>query len=246
MQDRLKRAWKFVEDKWYKPYYLGLYGSQNYNLDTPKSDFDFKCIILPTLEDLVNKEKPLSCVFDFEWWQIELKDIRNYVESAVKVNVNFIEILSTEHYLGAPEIRKFFTPLLSELWTQYLRGCLWMIMQKFHAMERPFESKKYEIETFGYDPKQLCHIVRLNLLMKRRLEWDYSFKHDTEEKDYLIRTKWWAHSLWLAREIAKLHIDNSERIVNDYKWEDKFDTKNEMIKWSRDLIIKNILWVKEL
>lgn len=39
--------------------------------------------------------------------------------------------------------------------------------QKFHALRHPFPSKLDVIERFGYDPKQLCHIIRLALLMER-------------------------------------------------------------------------------
>ncbi len=242
MKERLERAWNKVIELWYTPYYLWLYWSQNYNLDTEESDFDYKCIILPTLDDLVNQTKPTSIIIDFEWWQIEIKDIRNYVESAVKVNVNFIEILSTPHYLWCPDIRKFFEPLLNELWTQYLRACMWMIMQKYHALERPFESKLKEIEKFWYDPKQLCHIVRLRTIMERRVcdTPSLSFTHEWDEKDCLLLLKKWHFWLDSARLIAKSNIEKAESILADYKWVDTYKTKEEMIKWSRELIIKNI------
>lgn len=44
---------KVLEDKGYQVIYIGLYGSQNYNLDDELSDIDCKAIILPSLHDMV-------------------------------------------------------------------------------------------------------------------------------------------------------------------------------------------------
>ena len=40
--------------------FLGLYGSQNYGLDTPESDIDVKTIIVPTKRDLILDKKKVS------------------------------------------------------------------------------------------------------------------------------------------------------------------------------------------
>jgi hypothetical protein len=240
MENRLQRVWNKVVNLWYTPYYLGLYWSQNYWLDTEKSDFDFKCIILPTLEDLVSQRKPVSKVLEFEWGQIDLKDIRTYIESAVKVNINFIEILSTEYYLWDANIRKFFTPLLDEMGWQYLRACLGMLHQKFHALKHPFPSKEYEIKTFWYDPKQLCHILRLRLLMQRYLKWNYNYSHKWIEKDVLINFKNWIKDLERAEIIAREELILAMNIVDTYEWEDVYFTKHKLIEFSRQVIIDNI------
>lgn len=236
----LQWAWNKIIELWYKPYYLWLYWSQNYNIHTEKSDVDYKCIIMPTLEDLVNQTKPISKTIDFEWWQIDLKDIRTYIESAVKVNINFIEILSTKYWIWDWEIRKFFNPLLNEMWWQYLRACYWMLEQKYHALEHPFPSKEYEIKTFWYDPKQLCHIVRLNLLMNRYLKWDYSYIHNSIEARSLLKIKSWYRDLEWARKTAIKTRELAKKLVDEYKWVDTYINKKLLIQFSRDIIIKNI------
>lgn len=40
----LQEAKEAVEKLWYEVYYIWLYGSQNYNLDTEKSDYDYLLI----------------------------------------------------------------------------------------------------------------------------------------------------------------------------------------------------------
>ena len=42
-----------LKEMGYKVVYVALYGSQNYNLETPKSDLDFKAMVVPTLDDIV-------------------------------------------------------------------------------------------------------------------------------------------------------------------------------------------------
>lgn len=248
MKDRLKRVWNEVEKLWYNPYYLWLYWSQNYWIDTESSDFDFKCIIIPTLDDLIKERKPTSEVIEFEWGQIEIKDIRNYIDSAVKVNVNFIEILNTEYYLWDWEIRKFFTQLLKEMWLQYLRACRWMMEQKWNALEHRYPSKEVVIDKFWYDPKQLCHIIRLRKLMKRYINNNYNFTHSWEEKDLLIDVKKWCHNLIIARKIAETERVNADFILKNYKWVDIYNAKKDMIKFSqekiKEFIIKEIKWKK--
>lgn len=245
-QDILERLHSIHTElsKEYNVFYIALYGSQNYWIDTEKSDLDFKAIIIPTLEDLVNQTKPTSKVLEYDWGQVEVKDIRNYIESAVKVNVNFIELLSTEHYLSvypeAEEFRSFFTPLLREQWIIYLRACYGMILQKFHALRHPFPSKLEVIEKFGYDPKQLCHIVRLELLMERYLKWDYSFYHSWVEKDLLMEIKSIRHSQWYVDAILDAKLQLGENIILKYTKLPTFETKHKLIQFSRDLIIKTI------
>jgi len=240
MQFRLRRVWNKVKELGYNPYYIGLYGSQNYGLDTETSDFDFKAIILPTLDDLVCKTKPVSTVVDFEGGEIDIKDIRTYIESAIKVNVNFIEILSTEFYLGDKDIKKFFTPLLDELGTQYTRSLLGMAKMKYIALKHEYPSKEYEIKTYGYDPKQLHHIKRLRILAERYLKGNYSFKHTGKERLDLLKLKSGIYTLEEAEKIANKEIKKLEKIVDNYKKEDIYETKEKMVKFSQE-IIKNCI-----
>ena len=45
---------------------LSLTGSQNYNLDTPESDYDTKLIVLPSWKDIVKDKEAISttCIMD--------------------------------------------------------------------------------------------------------------------------------------------------------------------------------------
>lgn len=237
----LKWAWDKVVELWYTPYYLWLYWSQNYWLDTDESDFDYKCIILPTLDELVNQTKPTSKTVEFEWGLIDIKDIRTYIDSAVKVNVNFIEILNTEYYLWDDSLRKYYKLLLDELWNQYLRACKWMLLEKYNALEKEYPSTKDNILKYWYDPKQLTHIVRLYILMSRYISWNYDLKIEWEQKDEIMKIKSWFYSLRQARVLASMYYNMSNELLFSYNKPDSYGTKDDLIKLSKEILKKNII-----
>ena len=74
---------------------ITLYGSQNYNIDTPYSDVDVKAIYVPSLADAVLENKWTSFEFhNIQNEHCELKDIREMFNCFRKQNINFLEILS--------------------------------------------------------------------------------------------------------------------------------------------------------
>lgn len=246
MKNELEEAWNFLEANGYKPYYLAVYGSQNYNLDIYtdeyKSDVDFKCIIIPTIDELVRNSKPLSKVIDIGRWQIDIKDIRAYTESVVKCNVNFLEILNTEHYIWPEFFRWELKSLMSEMWAFYLKACYGMMLEKQVALRHPYPSTKDKIDKFWYDPKQLHHIVRLSKLMQRYIEWTYPyFQHSWIEQDTLKRIKMWYVNDSSVDLMVEDYINNARNIRDEYKVDPIFDTKNRIIEMSYS-IIKEQLW----
>ena len=65
-----------------------LQGSQNYGLDYEGSDIDTKCIVLPTLEDLIFNRKPVSTTHVLPNEEhLDLKDVRLYFQTFRKQNI---------------------------------------------------------------------------------------------------------------------------------------------------------------
>lgn len=248
MKEELKNAWKHLESIGYEPYYLAVYGSQNYNLDTPESDVDFKCIIIPTLDQLIKNSKPVSTVVEFNGWQIEIKDIRSYVESVVKCNINFLEILNTKYYLCKnPDdefLRPYFIPLMEEMGQFYLKACYGMMLEKEQALRHPYPSTAHKIEKFGYDPKQLHHIVRLLHLMRRYEDGHIGdFLHEGDQRNELIWIK-----KWMVKDDPELGVDfvvhasleEAKNIRDRYTKEPVFTTKYKLIEKSYSIIHEHI------
>lgn len=153
------------------PNFVGIFlqGSQNYKLDTPKSDVDTKMIVIPRFADIINVSQPISTTHICKNEEhIDVKDIRLMFNTFLKQNVNFIEILFTPYYhvnelyydvwvelLNHREKIAHYNPYLA---IKTMRG---QAYEKAHAMEHEYPSKVKIIEQYGYDPKQLHHLVRI-------------------------------------------------------------------------------------
>lgn len=66
-----------------------LYGSQNYNLDTPESDKDYKVIEFPDAEDLFYVKTLNRQLSENE----SVWDVRNFLKYLMKANPNALELL---------------------------------------------------------------------------------------------------------------------------------------------------------
>ena len=74
-----------------------LYGSQNYNIATDKSDVDTKAIIIPTVEQLAFKPMRTKTIEFDDGGHCEIMSIVHWVENLKKQNVNFVETLFTQY-----------------------------------------------------------------------------------------------------------------------------------------------------
>ena len=154
-----------------------LQGSQNYGLDTEYSDVDTKLIVIPSWDDIIFNRKPVSTTHILDNDEhLDAKDIRLMFQTFRKQNVNFLEILFTPYKKLSP----YYTDLWSQLTTpenremiahynpvQAVRTMCGMCSEKLHALEHLYPSKVDVIERYGYDPKQLHHIIRMTEYIKR-------------------------------------------------------------------------------
>ena len=216
---------------------VNLYGSQNYNCDTPASDYDFKAIIIPTMDDIIFNRKPVSTEIEFEGGLIDIKDIRLMFDNYKKQNVNFIETLFTRWYWAAPDfvrewkdIRQMADRIAFADPTKSINCMIGMAKEKEHALARLYPSKVVIVEKYGFDPKQLMHIIRLYNLMQRfiwKLENDVTPTYgdllipDDNTIDYLIMIKTMTMETPITVEQAKTmaaeHIALMEDIRDRYK-----------------------------
>lgn len=241
--ERKKRIMQRVKEHYDEVCSLGfevvaifLQGSQNYNCDEYSeeymSDIDTKCIILPTLEDIVCGCSPYShthvCANDEH---IDIKDIRVMFEMFKKQNSSYIELLFTPYYYVNPKYEMLFRELLrlSEAIArmhpnQALRAMSGTSMEKLKALEHPYPGTMDKINKYGYDPKQLHHILRINDLITRFVAKEEPYKNILIPKqvDYLIKVKKGLYSLEEARRIAFETDQDTKRIKTEYITEDEF------------------------
>lgn len=153
--EELTRRKKILEDKGYNVLYIGLHGSQNYNLDDEASDIDCKAIILPSLHDIIFR-KVTSTTIELEDGHIDVKDLLTFYDVVKKGNFSFVESINTIYWLGEEYIKNLFLPIEANL-----KSMLGAMYEKRKALTHEYPSKHEEFQKWGYDPKQHHHILRL-------------------------------------------------------------------------------------
>lgn len=210
-----------LEKDGYNVLYIGLYGSQNYNVDDDKSDIDAKVIILPTIDDIVFR-KTTSFVKEFDTGACDVKDLITYYNVVKKGNFSFTEPFHTPYFLGSVYLKCIFGQIpvnkMSILGGMY---------EKQKALTHKYPSKEKEFEMFGCDPKQYHHIVRLyDLAMSKQLEKSPNtpfLRYFDEDADYMRKIKRGME----GKTIEELLDDTSARIEKVKEWAEKFDKYEE-------------------
>lgn len=246
IQNRLIEDFDYVTSLGHNVLGVFLQGSQNYNLSYAGSDIDTKAILIPSFEDFVLNRKPVSTTLVKEDnSHIDLKDIRLMHECFRKQNINFIEILFTKYKYLNPEYAELYQPMFdnNERIAHYNNyaavNCIaGMVYEKHKAMEHPYPTLIDKIEKYGYDNKQLHHILRCEEFLKRYINGvPYAECLIPTRPQALIDIKAsYIYSLEEARKIA----DNCMFIVKDVK-QKYMDTHEVVIDREVDTIMNNVL-----
>lgn len=236
---RLSEHLEAVQEK--HPEWVGIFlqGSQNYNLDYEGSDIDSKLIVLPSFEDFVLNKKPYSYTHIMENDEhVDVKDIRLMFECFRKQNINFVEILFTKYRILNPKYDWLFKPLLEirEQVGRYndfaaLNCMVGAAMEKEKALCHPYPATAKKIEQYGYDGKQLHHILRLSEFMIRWLNHEpYEDCLISKQRDYLKNVKLQCHSLDEALDLASTTVEAMKETKNRYMEMHKVPTINRDVE----------------
>lgn len=233
-------------------YIVGIFlqGSQNYGLDYENSDVDTKCITLPSFKDIVLARKPISTTHIRDNNEhIDLKDIRLYFNTFRKQNVNFLEILFTPY--------KYINLRYEQEWQRLIdnreaiahynlyksaKAMLGTASEKYYAMEHRYPSKIEVIDEFGYDPKQLSHLLRISEFLQRYINNEsYEDCLLTRQSNYLKQVKSGLYTLDQAREIATQEYDKIHTICDNFTQNHKNDKDNAQVDELLDDVGYNIM-----
>ena len=194
---------------------LFLQGSQNYGLDYEHSDVDTKLILTPSLHDIIINNPPVSTTYVRKNDEhIDLKDIRLYIQTFRKQNINFIEILFTDYFVINPKYEQWWNLLVThrEEIAHYnmfraVKTMKGVAMEKYNAMEHQYPSKAAVLAEFGYDPKQVSHLVRLSDFITRYIAGErYEDCLTPKNADFVMDIKMGKYNLSEARKIAEENI----------------------------------------
>lgn len=204
-------------------------GSANYGLDYEKSDVDTKCILVPTFEDIAFNRKPISTTHIRKNEEhIDLKDIRLYINCFEKQNLNFLEILFTPYKIVNPQYAKFWQELVDarEDIAHYdihraIKSMKGIALEKYHAMEHRYPSKVDIIDRYGYDSKQLHHLLRVEEYLARYIAGE-SYESCLIPKELTacllkkVKENNAFYNLEEARKLSKQIIEHIDQMCYDY------------------------------
>lgn len=89
-----------------------LVGSQNYNLDIESSDVDVKIYTLPSLNSIIENDKPESSTWiQDDGSHTDYKDFRLVISELEKGSPNMLETLFTDYYVVNPKYRYLISRL---------------------------------------------------------------------------------------------------------------------------------------
>lgn len=183
MNETIELAYQILEDKGYNVVYIGYYGAHNYNLNDEYSDYDFKAIVLPSLEQLI-KRHVTSLTIECEFGNIDVKDLITFTSNMNKGNFSYIEALKTPYNkdLGAEKLGISIQELFKDVKVNYM-SMVGAIYEKRKALTHEYPSKTSEFEQFGCDPKQFLQAIRLFDILRRR-----SISSEPYNKPYEVYT----------------------------------------------------------
>lgn len=214
----------FMEDR-----VVGIFlqGSQNYGLDLPTSDVDTKLIVVPTFKDIALNRKPVSTTHvRANDEHIDFKDIRLYIETFKKQNLNFLEILFTDYFI--------INPIYAEQWNRLVeareaiahmnpyravKSMKGIALEKFHAMEHPYPTKLDLIEKYGFDGKQVHHLIRVDDYLTRYINgesYESCLKPSPELVTHMLEYKRHKIDLETARKEAREVLAHTELTADTF------------------------------
>ena len=234
--------------------FLGCQGSQNYNLDTPKSDLDTKLLTLPSFTNLAMNKIPLSTTHILKNNEhMDLKDIRLFIPTLRKQNVNFVEMLFTDFY--------FVNSLYEEEWMKLVAAreevARFSPNRTVMAM-RGIACNKYKVfnnkvsegfrEDLGYDPKQVYQMGRVVEFLERYMEGKETYAEllKSKQRDKLLSLKRGDLTFKEAEEYVNNELIRVEALTIDYLAIDR--PKNKEVDKLLDEVQYNIMkiYMKEI
>ena len=204
---------------------LALQGSQNYGLETNFSDVDTKLILTPSFRDIAMNCKPISTTHvrandeHTDW-----KDLRLMFNTFRSQNLNFLEVLFTPYFILNPIYASEWNRLIEHREeiahynpTKAVKSMWGMAHTKYNQMEHNSPSHAKDIEQYGYSPKELHHLLRIEEYITRYINGEAYINCLVSEKSaYLRLIKAAYYGLHEARWIAKNSIDYIDEMVDKF------------------------------
>lgn len=229
---------------------IALAGSQNYGLADELSDVDTKVIVLPKIDDLILGRSPVSTTYVMPNNEhVDVKDIRHMFANYRKQNINFLETLFTPYMIINETYKEDFMPILDhkEEIARYdthaaLNSMRGQSISKFAALEHRSPATEYNIDTYGYEGKQLANIIRINDFMDKYVDESYSYAEciTPESVEEHMKAKRQKYSLEEAKRMAQYYLNRTVSTATYYLANNEKNV-NKSIEVLMDNVTKDII-----
>lgn len=162
VNEHYKEVEKYLKEHNYEGKILvtALYGSQNYNIATEFSDVDTKTIYVPTVEEVILQDKPLSVELSLESNEkANIKDVRLFTKECLKGNINTLEMFYSVSKVAPTfnfdKLRKY-AKLICSVNPFKIMACAYGMA---NTIDKTFSVNKYQ--------KQLSNLYRLERFMEK-------------------------------------------------------------------------------
>lgn len=154
-----------------------LVGSQNYGLDTEKSDFDTFTFVLPTMRDIATLRDPVSVTREDALGHINIKDIRLALNLLKKTSPNSVEYFASRNRI----VDAKYAVLLSLVFdSPYALRC------DTNHMMMAIGGMAHQLSKRNMSPgKRLSHILRMHCMVHRYFDVNADILSMTEEEQQL-------------------------------------------------------------
>lgn len=204
-----------------------LVGSQNYNLDIESSDIDVKVYTLPSLESIIENDKPESSTWTSpDNSHIDYKDFRLVIKELEKGSPNMLETLFTEYYIVNPKYRYLISRLRAYR-ERIATVDLTRTLNAYLGMAQRFINM-YNINKEEMDSKSVVTLLRI-----RDFVYSYFILEDNYKKALVspnisvLRT---LRNSKIDLEKLKSFVDEATSDLNEYEEFFKKKLKNKRIE----------------
>jgi len=199
--ETLQRYKKYAEEQGLIVYAIALKGSQNYNLSDDESDIDANLVFIPSLTQLREKS---TYKFAFNTGEVTCHNIYDFANIVAKGNPQWVEVCNSKYIIGDLSLFTHY-----DLNPSALKG---MLMEKVHAFDKLYPSRKKYIEKFGYDPKQLHHIIRLYDTLREGVN---VLEYHSKAREWMMKIK--RGTLLTKEEAFEMRDDYVARLEDIYE-----------------------------
>ncbi len=184
---------------------LGLYGSENYEMDSETSDIDCECFIFPSHDDIVYAYSLYSTCIKTQYGTCHIKDIRLAFNELRKSSPNILEILATPYMI----VNREYYFLINQLcrFTNYFASLDYFRLM--HGYEGLFNRYLKDIE----NPKYFANALRIYDYMTGILCGDdYNTFTNNYSHEYFNKIKY-------SKEISQEDLEKFKFLIDKRKLE---------------------------